>query len=354
MAFAKPQFTRGQVNRAGEILRVGIRDSDLLEYLRAIEVVSQWRACHAYPVNTFQATLRGRVKRFTPLPLVATRMKRLPSIEKKLELNPGMKLARMQDVGGLRAVLSNVSQVRRLQDIYESSEHFTHELVGVDDYITTPKSSGYRSLHLIYKYKNDLAPEYNGLCLELQFRTRLMHAWATAVETIGSFLNQALKSNEGSEEWLEFFQIVGSAFAIIERCPVLARHQHLSSGEVFSRSLASAEKLDVRRKLDAFAVAADKISSSKNKGSFHLVILDASQKSVVVESFGAERLQEAQDAYAKAEKESAESANKQVVLVRAGSIEALRKAYPNYFLDTKSFLQALTRVELRQEDQDVA
>lgn len=36
-----------------------------------------------------------------------------------------------------------------------------------------------------------------------------------------------------------------------------------------------------------------------------------------------------------------EKTNSQVVLVSAGSIDALRKAYPNYFLDTEDFLRRL-------------
>jgi putative GTP pyrophosphokinase len=32
-------------------------------------------------------------------------------------------------------------------------------------------------------------------------------------------------------------------------------------------------------------------------------------------------------------------------LVTTGSVESLRRAYPNYFLDTKQFLSALSRIE---------
>jgi putative GTP pyrophosphokinase len=220
MSFIIPKFTRGQVNRAGAVL---IDPNATPEAMgAALATINHWRACHAYPINTFQATLRGRVKRVCGSALVATRLKRLPSISKKLEINRGMQLARMQDIGGLRAVVETVAQVRKLHEIYCDGS-LAHELVDIDDYITTPKASGYRSLHLIYKYKNPNAPSYEGLSIELQLRTRLQHAWATAVETIGSFLNQALKSSEGPAEWLDYFKIVSSAFAIMEKCPVAAQ-----------------------------------------------------------------------------------------------------------------------------------
>jgi hypothetical protein len=130
-----------------------------------------------------------------------------PTIINKLRLNPSMKLARMQDIGGVRAVLKTIKDVRDLEREYRNKSHFKHELVNEKDYIESPKNTGYRGIHLIYKYKNNRkkAKEYNGLLLELQIRTRLQHAWATAVETMGTFLGQPLKSMDGDKKWFDFF-----------------------------------------------------------------------------------------------------------------------------------------------------
>jgi len=220
-----------------------------------------------------------------------------------------------------------------------------HDLVSVDDYIERPKDSGYRSLHLIYRYKNTAAEAYNGLSLELQFRTRLQHAWATAVETIGSFLNQALKSSEGPAEWLDYFKVVSSAFALMEKCPVGALHKDLGAAEIYKLCIDLGAKLDVKRKLNAFAVAANAISSSGAGGNYHLIVLDAVERTVSVASFGKLRLEDANAAYAEAERKAAEHPDMQTVLVATSSIDALRKAFPNYFLDTKQFLSALARIE---------
>lgn len=311
---------------------------------QALAVINHWRACHAYPINTFQATLRWRLRKICTDPLVATRLKRLPSVAKKLEKNHGMQLARMQDIGGLRAVVETVAQVRKLQGAYCDGS-LAHELVDVDDYIEHPKDSGYRSLHLIYRYKNPAAEAYNGLSLELQFRTRLQHAWATAVETIGSFLNQALKSSEGPAEWLDYFKVVSSAFALVEKCPVGAGHRDMDPAEIYKLCTDLGVKLDVKRKLNAFAVAANAITSSGAGGNFHLIVLDAVERTVSVSSFGKLRLEEANAAYAEAERRAAEHPDMQTVLVATSSIEALRRAFPNYFLDTKQFLTALARIE---------
>jgi putative GTP pyrophosphokinase len=342
MSFPTPNFTRSGVTRAGETL-IDDRATDA-DLAAALALINHWRACHAYPVNTFQATLRSRLKKVCTEALVAQRLKRVPSIVKKLEKNHGMQLARMQDIGGLRAVVDTVSQVKRLHSLYTDGS-LTHQLVDTDDYIAHPKTSGYRSLHLIYKYNNPVATAYNGLCLELQIRTRLQHAWATAVETIGSFLNQALKSSEGPEEWLDFFKAVSAAFSVIEKTTIHADRSDWPAGRIFGHCVALERKLDVRRKLHAFAVATDAITSSKARGSYHLIVLDAVERTVSVTSFGVKRLDEANLAYAEAERRALERQDVQAVLVATDSVESLRRAYPNYFLDTRQFLSALGRIE---------
>jgi ppGpp synthetase/RelA/SpoT-type nucleotidyltranferase len=362
MTFPVPKFTKGQINRAGDTLIAdekpifGIETSLMMSdeilawrssYVDAMTLINHWRACHAYPVNTFQATLRQRLHKIQPEALVATRLKRIPSIVQKLNKRTergSMRLVRMQDIGGLRAVVKTVAEVNRLHARYTDGS-LPHELIGTDDYIRNPKSTGYRSLHLIYRYKNAKAPAYDGLCIELQIRTALQHAWATAVETIGSFLKQALKANEGPEEWLDYFKVVGSAFAIMEGCPVAQEFTSCSQNEIFSKCVEGDKRLGVKRKLAAFTVATKAITTHTAKGNFHLIILDAVERNVEIKSFGLNRLDEANAAYADAEKVAIDHPDMQTVLVTSRSVKALRKAYPNYFLDTKAFLLALTKIE---------
>jgi putative GTP pyrophosphokinase len=110
--------------------------------------------------------------------------------------------------------------VRKLEAEYRNS-NFKHVLVSSKDYIAEPKPDGYRGIHLIYRYSNPRAPAYDGLSLELQVRTRVQHAWATAVETMGTFLGQALKSGQGEQEWRSFFAKASAALAIIEKSPAV-------------------------------------------------------------------------------------------------------------------------------------
>jgi len=55
---------------------------------------------------------------------------------------------------------------------------------------------------------------------------------------------------------------------------------------------------------------------------------------------------EAQERYRLTEKETEGDSRIQAVLVSVESVNDLRKAYPNYYVDTKEFVKALQR-ELR-------
>lgn len=341
MSFVKPKYSKRQINRAGEIL---ISDSaSVSERSFADEVLTNFRAAHGYPINTFQATLRAKLKSIDEKAIVAQRLKRTPSIVLKLKRFEGMKLARMQDIGGLRAVVSSVSRVRKIEKSYRDSK-FLHELVSSKDYLSEPKSDGYRGIHLIYKYANANVPDYDGLSLELQIRTRMQHAWATAVETMGTFLGQALKSGQGEDQWREFFSIAGAALADLERTTPVPGFEHCSAQQIHQRLFESEKRLRVLEKLSGFAIAADRITTERGQGGYHLITLDSTNRTVTIRPFPVARLEEANVAYAAIEARTKAGEPIEAVLVSAGPVESLRKAYPNYFLDTQVFVRQLQRL----------
>ncbi len=342
MFWTKPKYSKKQVNRAGSIIKLDNPDPDEKKW--AEDVLTNWRSSHSYPINTFQGILRYKLKNIDPNALVAQRLKRSQSIIGKLRRFDSMQLARMQDIGGLRAVVETIDKVRYLEESYLNS-NFKHELVGQKDYLQSPKSTGYRGIHLVYKYKNDKTPEYDGLQLELQIRTKLQHTWATAVETMGTFLNHALKASEGPEEWLNFFALTSSAFAHIEQCPPVPYYEVFSQKETFKTVVEQARKLDVVDKLQAFSVATNKISSDNQAGSYHLIVLNVQEKTVDLQSYGKKRLDKANEDYTEIERRISDGQPLQVVLVSAGSIDSLRRAYPNYFLDTHEFINQILMIE---------
>lgn len=57
------------------------------------------------------------------------------------------------------------------------------------------------------------------MLIEIQFRTHLQHLWATAVETMGIFTKQLLKSGTGDAEVMRFFVLISALFALEENTP---------------------------------------------------------------------------------------------------------------------------------------
>jgi len=352
MDWPELKYSRNQVNKAGEILRDGIKggmeEGSLRAWVEARKVLSNWRSCHGYPINTFQSTLRDKLDKLgLRKAIVAQRLKRTPSIISKLRRFESMRLARMQDIGGLRTVVSNMGQVQLLRDSYQKSLEgimFKHDMVAERDYIENPKDSGYRSVHLVFRYRNDRAPSYNGLLLELQIRTWIQHTWATAVETMGTFLKYALKSSEGPEEWLRFFAVAGSVFAHMEKCAPVPGYESFSWRKTIELTVKAAEALGVRDKLQAYSVAANAISKDTRKGRYHLIVLDPIKKEVSIRSYSRDRLDEASEDYTKEEEKITKGEPIDAVLVAAGDIKELKRAYPNYFLDTRGFVRLLDKM----------
>lgn len=344
MAWVTPQYSKERVKRAGATLFDENATAEQFE--EALQVLNNWRSSHSYPVNTFQAGLRNKLNTLGIQAVVAQRLKRIPSIVSKLERFPTMSLSRMQDIGGLRAVVSTKAQIYQLRDSYVLHSKFDHVLVSENDYIANPKPSGYRGIHLIYKYNNRKGSGklYEGLQLELQIRNELQHAWATAVETAGLFLNQALKSSMGNERWLEFFVYASSSFAILEDCEVFEGHRHLSREQIFAKTMELEQELGVINRLEMYNSAIAHLEGTNKSAHYYLLELDAEKLRVNVTGYPRGALQQATNKYLEQEKLAKEQENVQVVLVAVQSVAALRKAYPNYFLDTGRFVGRIKRI----------
>jgi len=347
MAFASvPTESRSLINKAGAIL---IADAPSVEdYTWALDLANRWRACHAYPINTFQATLRTRLRAYGDNPIAAQRLKRMPTIIDKLKRYPAMKLTTMQDIGGIRAVLACVKDIHRLVDEYKNSSRLCHDLIDCKDYIQNPRSEdGYRSVHLIYRYKNKKVPDYDGLRIELQIRTRLQHIWATAVESMGTFLGQALKSRQGDQEWLDFFALISSAFAHKEGTTPVPRFSGLSREKIWSAIADAEARLGALNMMRGLSIAANAIYKTAGPGKgwfYHLIVLNSLERTVRITPYDRDSFSQALHEYAHVEAEAAGGAKIEPVLVSAGPLDDLRRAYPNFFLDIDDFVKVVTEI----------
>src|SRR5690606_7083323 len=146
------QFRPEEVNAAARKLATmefPVVDANALHIL---SILNNWRAAHAYPLNTFQITLRNKARKIERDVIVAQRSKRLDSIHKKLSSKQTMRMTQMQDVAGCRAVFDKLKSVYKLVDEYKESR-FDHKFRNEKDYIKNPKPDGYRCYHLVYEYR---------------------------------------------------------------------------------------------------------------------------------------------------------------------------------------------------------
>jgi len=202
-------YSKTRVDRAGqtvaEIVRLTlegqkIADDRLPEAAEAIDIVEWWRGEHAKPLSRVAANLRYYAADHGK-PVVAQRLKKAPTISHKLLREPAMKLSRMADIGGVRAVLP--TQVAAYRVAVRLRRNWT--ITRFRDYVANPKADGYRALHLINRNR--------GRLIEVQLRTPLQDSWANAVEAFARTIAPGLKFGAGPPELREYFIAVGESFA---------------------------------------------------------------------------------------------------------------------------------------------
>ena len=309
MRWVNTIYSKKEVGRARETL-INKFSTDQ-EFFYAIDVLSNWRAAHAYPMHSLLMTLRNQSLKIDKNAIVVQRLKRTPSIVEKLSRFPDMKLHRMQDISGCRSIINSVRNVELLAtNIINSGTR--HKLHKTDNYIDEPKNSGYRGIHLVYKY-NGTKSEYQDYFVEIQLRSKIQHAWATAVEIVDTFTKQALKSSRGKQDWLDFFVYAAAQFAKLENRPIGIITEGINS---HSELMRLAAKLNVIQRLSAFAVSADHIiKTNNNKTDYFLLELTDQARRIIITPFGRLQFEQATQNYLEKEKQAKTNPSYDVVLV---------------------------------------
>lgn len=203
-------ITKSQVDKAGSRIRKFLRgelsDSEQIE--RAFLVVDTFRAAHQYPLAKANNGLRSMIQTESCQSEVSQRTKRFMTIVDKLEREPTLALSKMQDIGGCRAILGSVDEIRRI----EARLKRRRPVAGYSDYISKPRESGYRGVHVVV--------EYDARCIEIQLRTRLMHLWAITVERQSTVLGENLKQ-DGTHAVQQFMAAMSEAMALDEAGTVI-------------------------------------------------------------------------------------------------------------------------------------
>ncbi|MDR2728424.1 MAG: RelA/SpoT domain-containing protein [Chitinispirillales bacterium] len=331
------KLSNNQIDRAGKVLKSNA-DANSIEYSEALSVVNEWRSLHSKPLNAFQTNLRGKAKNIDVSFVLSQRLKKLKSIKDKLQRYNNMKLSSMQDIGGCRIILSNLEFVHRLKEEFASS-YIKHKLRRFDNYIESPKSSGYRGLHLSFEYFSDKNELLNGLNIEVQIRTRFQHLWATAVETASLVSETTLKAGEGEREWLDFFKLISSYFALQEKTEIVPGTPDTREG-LISEIAKINKNLDLLTRFEVLN-SFTKYSDDENvyTDDYYLLYINKEERKYRKKGFKKSEYERAYNEYITGENK--ENGVDNIVLVSTNSVESLKNAYPNYFADMNEFITVL-------------
>lgn len=319
-----PGGSKSRVTRAGIRIRQGEATIDDLL------VVEEWRAAHRGVLNTFQAILRNRTKGTRVS--VAQRHKRRTTIFDKLTRFPGMQLARMDDVAGCRLIFRSIKDLQSFRSEFHQAR-FNHKLRNEPDkydYLKHPKSTGYRGIHDVYEYNvnSEAGRALAGLYIEIQYRTLVQHAWATAVEVIGFITQSQPKFQRGDTRYERAMALASELLARAHEQQV-GPFPHVRTQDVLKEFLSLDRELHLMQTLRGLNSAKGDVTDKRNS-----ILIFSKQGDLEVRNF-----RDATDALRALFELEKSMPDRDVVLVRADTSEEVRLAFRNYFTDAREFVR---------------
>lgn len=239
----------------------------------------------------------------------------------------------MHDIAGLRLIFRNEEELWQFRAKMDSSraKHPRTHPKDRFDYIARPKETGYRGVHDVFERKVAQTPNHSawdGLKFEVQLRTLVQHAWATAVEIFDSVQQSRFKFQKTNDKEYSQFLLISEIFArvheerksclpalsdseLIRQCQDLENETNMLK---MFRSLSIAQKYD--------ALTQNCILQRQTNGTLRVWAYRNGADAVSAIS-RIEALEDTADA----------------VLVSAKTPHHIRDAFRNYFDDTSDFVQ---------------
>jgi putative GTP pyrophosphokinase len=295
-----------------------------------LAVIDIWRAAHRAVLNTFQAILRIRAKGSDIV--VAQRHKRKQTIFDKLRRYPRMELARMDDIAGCRLIFQSIPDLYSFRAKVHAArfKHKRRNDVDKYDYIKAPKETGYRGVHDVYEYdvNSDHGKDYKGLFVELQYRTFVQHAWATAVEVIGFITESQPKFQEGDNRY-ERIMLLASEILARSFEHSASSLPSISNAALIQEFLGLDNEIGLLKLLRGLNAADSEVSAKRN-----VLLMFTDKDKLEIRSY-----RDATDALRALFEVERDNPGKDVVLVRADTSEDVRIAFRNYFSDAREFIR---------------
>lgn len=184
--------------KLGDRIRKNIENISEYDY----EMLQYLRLSYKEPMSIIFNSIKSIAHKVDSNCVCTYRIKRIESIISKLARFPKMQVNRAEDIAGCRCILSSEADVYKLYDkIIKKQDKLPFEIKGkINDYIKSPKDSGYKSIHLNVVLKND------NRRVEIQLRSIEQHNWATLVEITDLLYGLKLKEN-GSSSNKDLFKL---------------------------------------------------------------------------------------------------------------------------------------------------
>lgn len=364
------KFSKKDVVRAGIALTNDNLINDEESFQKTMDVLTYWRDSHVFPLNNAHQLLNKFVLKVDENAFIAKRLKRFDSIKKKLQRFEQMQLKNMQDIGGIRVVVTTLEQVNSIFNTLAQEVYFHNngQFIKFDNYIEKPKDDGYRSLHMVGKFNTD---DHDERKIEFQIRTKLQHSWATSLEIVDIFTGQNLKGNAGFANYQTFFKNISDQFQIMENLKGFKNNDKgtflkeylrdaITNRKNINQCLEITEFLDrkignnsIEQQLKYYCETAKKInhdlSSGKFANGFVLIQLDTDTQKIDYDFFPKEKHSEASLKYSYYEKEFSKQKHLIVTLLSTDAMGGLKQAYPNYFADSEFFLAHVKYIKMVAE-----
>ena len=323
-----PGGSKTKVDQAGNKIRQNnFTDDDL-------QTIDKWREAHRIVLNTFQSILRMRTRNI-PSITVAQRHKRRSTIFDKLMRHPNMRLSSMDDVAGCRLIFDTIDELHAFRARLHTAK-FKHRLrnpIDKYDYIQHPKPTGYRGIHDVYIYnvKSRTNQNCNGLNVEIQYRTRIQHAWSTTVEIIGLITENQPKFQRGNDDRYERSMVYASEILARAHENMKGPLPDIENNELVKSFITLSNEIHLLQRLKGLNTTNTEISKKKNA-----ILIFKTDGTLEIKTF-----KDAPDALTSLFILEKEIPHDDIVLVRADTSQEVREAYKNYFSDARDFIRLI-------------
>ncbi|MFN7310094.1 MAG: hypothetical protein ACK5T0_01870, partial [Vampirovibrionales bacterium] len=252
----------------------------------------------------------------------------------------------MHDIGGIRVMLPTLEDVQLFIKLFPGKRS-PIIVKKTYDYLIDAKEDGYRSFHYQLEVPNPKSETLPHLKVELQVRTEIQHAWATAVEVAGFIEHQSFKTGEGDENWKRFFVHASHVLKDLEyfskyEVAAIPHFAHLKSISDLDQDYGFLNKLVlIKEALKNYSTKSLKKKKQDNK---RILVLDLETKQI--QDYPENVLEDSlfKDYFALKEKEFQRTKQGHILKINVDDAKKSPKAYASYYLNISSFVTLLQQL----------